>query len=170
MAKLSSLKIGIISGTLSGLIIISAGFYLTHNTNHDSSRVANLSSVNTSNKQLVLGDSTTNSQSNNQPTSQPDTSTSQSSSQPKHIQPTSTAAPSTTTKPKSAKPAPTITGIAVITSTPGANETIYIPFCDFGSISSGTPMTCNHYKPIPFNRVKHILMALQVRLPGLMPL
>lgn len=66
------------------------------------------------------------------------------------------SAPSANTSPGTpvaTKPAPTITGIAVITPDPGANQSIYIPYCDFGSISSGTPQTCNHYKPIEFTLV-----------------
>ncbi len=146
MAKLPSLKIGIISGALSGLLITSAGLYITHNTNHGTNRTDSLSSVNTSNKQPVLGDSTTN---NNQQVSQAKTSATQPSSQPTNTHPTSTTTQNTTTKPVATRPKPTATGIEVITPDPGSNQTIYIPLCEFNP-PMGNPPPCINYKPISF--------------------
>jgi hypothetical protein len=51
------------------------------------------------------------------------------------------------------RPQAIITGIEVLSPTQGANETVYFPYCDFGSIDSGIPETCYHYQPIPFNLV-----------------
>jgi len=63
---------------------------------------------------------------------------------------TSTSTPVTNTP---TKPAPTITGISVVTSSGGQTVTVNYPVCDFQSINSGTPETCNHYVPLPFSLV-----------------
>lgn len=84
-------------------------------------------------------DSTTSS--NPKSTSSPTVNSSSSSS-------TNTPASNTPTK-----PAPTMTGIAVITPDPGQTEIMNIPICDFESINSGTPEVCHHFVPFSFNLV-----------------
>ncbi|HUA13157.1 MAG TPA: hypothetical protein VL989_01520 [Candidatus Sulfotelmatobacter sp.] len=118
-----------------------------------------INSSNTSNKTVSKQTASNNKSDNpatnsvtshtNKPSSKTSTS-SQSSGTPSSSGKT---ASSTSTQPAPQKPAPTMTGIAVISPTPGANETIYIPYCEFGDIISGTPETCYDYTPIPFNLV-----------------
>jgi len=87
------------------------------------------------------GTTTSTNQSSNTTSSNPKSSSSSSSS-------TNTPPSNTPTK-----PAPTMTGISVVTPSGGQTVTVNYPVCDFQSINSGTPETCYHYVPIQFSLV-----------------
>jgi hypothetical protein len=84
------------------------------------------------------------------PTDQSDSTTSSISKS--SSSPTSNGSSSTSSSVSSSptKPAPTMTGIAVITPDPGQTEIMSVPACDWESINSGTPEVCHHYVPLSF--------------------